>query len=69
MSMKLDPRWSFEVVYVRLRDGRRFEKTVEGPTKGRCEGCLLVVTVDPPEEAEAHVCVRWWDAPVGWDKL
>lgn len=50
-----------ETAYTRQRDGLRFETTVRGKDKGRCTGCLVVVTIDPPNEAEAHVCVPWWE--------
>lgn len=53
-----------ETAYTRQRDGLRFETTVAGPNKGRCTGCLVVVVIDPPEDAEAHVCVQWWDKSV-----
>jgi len=60
-DIKLPPAWSFVCVYTRQRDGKRFEKTIYGPDKGRCEGCLKVVTINPPDEAEKHVCEKWWE--------
>jgi hypothetical protein len=49
-----------EFVYERS-DGRRFEKTVTGPNLGRCTACLAIVKIDPPTEADEHVCERWWE--------
>lgn len=59
-SIKLPSAWSFVVAYERA-DGRRFEKTVEGDDKGRCEACLEVVTINPTKEADEHVCQEWWN--------
>jgi hypothetical protein len=63
MELKVPAPWTFVCVYTRERDGLRFEKTVYGEDRGRCEACLKVVVIAPPQDAEAHVCERWWENP------
>lgn len=65
-GLRLPNAWEFKLAYERA-DGLRFEKTVEGIDKGRCESCLRIVTISPRKEADEHVCDPWWEKPMGYE--